>query len=101
MHAWLHRLRWLAALAVAANLATPVDAQRPVKRVLTIHGGTESFPGNVRFEAALREALLSDSSIEVDYYAEFLETEEFGATAGHLVCATTSWRSSAIGGSTP
>ena len=83
MHAWLRRSRYLAVLAVAANLgmATPVGAQRPVKRVLTIIGGTESFPANVRFDAALREALLSDADIDVDYQAEFLETEEFGDAA--------------------
>jgi len=46
-----------------------------------IHGGTESFPGNVRFDAAIRQVLLSDPTVEVDYNAEFLETEEFGETA--------------------
>ncbi len=82
MHAWCPS-RCLAVLAVAATLglATPLDAQGPVKRVLTIQGGTESFPGNVRFDGALRQALLSDSTVEVEYNAEFLETEEFGATA--------------------
>ena len=34
----------------------------------------------MRFDAALREALLSDPNIEVEYYAEYLETEEFGET---------------------
>jgi signal transduction histidine kinase len=83
MQAWLLRSRCLAVLAVAASLAlvVPVDAQRPLKRVLSIHGGTESFPGNVRFDATLRQTLLSDPTIEVDSYAEFLETEEFGVTA--------------------
>jgi signal transduction histidine kinase len=83
MHACLRGWRCLAVLAVAANLglASPVDAQKPVKRVLVIHGGTESYPGTVQFEAALRETLLSDPAIEVDYQAEFLETEEFGPIA--------------------
>jgi signal transduction histidine kinase len=83
MTAWLRRWRCLAVLALCASLglAPTADAQNPIKRVLVIHGGTESFPSNVRFDAALRESLSSDPIVEVDYHAEFLETEAFGALA--------------------
>ena len=54
---------------------------RPIKRVLIIHGGPEAFPGNARFDAAITSVLFSHPAFEVDYYAEFLENEEFGELA--------------------
>lgn len=75
--------RYLAAAALAAGLAmTPAaDAQPPIKRVLAIHGGPESFPGNATLDDAIQETLFSQTAIEVDYYAEYLENEEFGEVA--------------------
>src|SRR4030095_150081 len=63
------------------SLPTTAAAQRPVKRVLMIHGGPESYPGNLRFEASMLPALFSSPAFDVDYYAEFLEFEECGAAA--------------------
>jgi signal transduction histidine kinase len=68
-------------IAAGLVLTAPVAAQKPIKRVLAIHGGPESYPGNARFDAALRETLLAAPRIAVDYYAEYLETEEFGESA--------------------
>jgi signal transduction histidine kinase len=70
----------IAAIAIA-SLPTTAAAQRPLKRVLMIHGGPESYPGNLRFEASIRPVLFSSPAFDVDYYAEFLEFEEFGAAA--------------------
>lgn len=83
MRAWLRGWPCLAFLILALNLtlASPADAQRPIKRVLMIHGGPEAFPGNVRFEEIIRPVLFSHPAIEVEYYAEYLESQEFGAVA--------------------
>ena len=70
---------WAAVVTVA--WARPAAAQRPIKRVLTIHAGAEAFPGNTKFDEVIRKVLYSHPTIEVDYYAEFLEYEEFGAAA--------------------
>ena len=61
--------------------ARPAAAQRPIKRVLMIHAGAEAFPGNTRFDELVTKVLYSHPTIEVDYYAEFLEYEEFGVAA--------------------
>jgi signal transduction histidine kinase len=47
--------------------------------VLTIHSGPEAFPGNERFDETIMRVLFPHP--EVEYYAEFLENEEFGAVA--------------------
>ena len=70
-----------AAAVVSMAWARPAAAQRPIKRVLTIHAGPESFPGNTRFDEVITKVLYSHPTIEVDYYAEFLEYEEFGVAA--------------------
>jgi signal transduction histidine kinase len=49
--------------------------------VLTIHSGAEFFPTNPILDAAIREALLSGSEAPIDYYAEYLEADRFGAEA--------------------
>src|SRR5687767_15860817 len=59
----------------------PAVAQRPIKRVLTIHAGAEAFPGNRTIDEVITKILYSHPAIEADYYAEFLEYEEFGVTA--------------------
>ena len=70
-----------AAAVVSMAWARPAAAQRPIKRVLTIHAGAEAFPGNTRFDEVITKVLYSHPTIEVDYYAEFLEYEEFGVAA--------------------
>ena len=70
-----------AAAVVSMAWARPAAAQRPIKRVLMIHAGSESFPGNTRFDEVITKVLYSQPTIEVDYYAEFLEYEEFGEAA--------------------
>jgi ABC-type uncharacterized transport system substrate-binding protein len=83
MRAWLRTVGCLVTVMVASGLGltASVAAQKPIKRVLAIHGGPESYPGNARFDSALRETLLAAPRIAVDYYAEYLETEEFGDAA--------------------
>ena len=71
----------LVAAVVTVAWARPAAAQRPIKRVLTIHAGAEAFPGNTRFDELVTKVLYSHPTIEVDYYAEFLEYEEFGVAA--------------------
>ena len=70
-----------AAALVSMAWARPAAAQRPIKRVLTIHAGAEAYPSNTKFDEVIRKVLYSHPTIEVDYYAEFLEFEEFGAAA--------------------
>ena len=70
-----------AAAVVTVAWARPAAAQRPIKRVLMIHAGAEAFPGNTRFDEVITKVLYSHPTIEVDYYAEFLEYEEFGVAA--------------------
>ena len=75
-------LRACAVLVTAiaiASLPAAVAAQRPIKRVLMIHSGPEAFPGNLRLEETIRPVLFSHPTIEVEYYTEYLETQEFGA----------------------
>ena len=71
----------LVAAVVTVAWARPAAAERPIKRVLTIHAGAEAFPGNTRFDELVTKVLYSHSTSEVDYYAEFLEYEEFGVAA--------------------
>lgn len=70
-----------AAAVVAVAWAQPTPSARPIKRVLAIHGGPETFPGNSNFDALVSKVLFAHPTIEVDYQAEFLENEEFGPAA--------------------
>lgn len=83
MRGRFHAFAVLVAAAAVAGMAwaQPPAAPRQIKRVLTIHGGPESFPGNARFDETITRVLFSHPTIEVDYYAEFLENEEFGELA--------------------
>ena len=73
---------YLVAAAVVASLAqAPPAGPQTIKQVLIVHGGPETFPGNVTFDAALREVLFSDPTIQVDAHSEYLENEEFAETA--------------------
>ena len=69
----------IGALVVLLGAVCPaVWAQTaPPRTVLIIHWGAEAFPGNETFDAAVRSALRSDGESPVNYYAEYLETEEF------------------------
>jgi signal transduction histidine kinase len=49
------------------------------RTVLTIHWGAESFPGTGRIDAAIRKILLARTDEPVNYFAEYLESEEFPA----------------------
>jgi signal transduction histidine kinase len=71
----------VAAAAVVSMAWAPAAAQRPIKRVLAIHAGAEGFPGNTKFDELITKVLNSHPTFELDYYAEFLEYEEFGALA--------------------
>jgi hypothetical protein len=70
-----------AAVAAGLALAPPAEAQPPIKQVLIVHGGPETFPGNVNFDAALREVLFSHPTMQVDAHSEYLENEEFADAA--------------------
>ena len=71
------------AVAAAASMARaqPSTSPRPIKRVLTIHAGAEAYPGSARLDETITRVLYAHPDIEVDYYVEFLENEEFGETA--------------------
>jgi signal transduction histidine kinase len=49
------------------------------RTVLTIHVGAEDFTTNPLLEAAIREAVKSRSDVPIDYFAEYLESDEFPA----------------------
>ena len=73
-----------AAAVVSMAWAWPAAAQRPIKRVLTIHAGAEAFPGNTRIDEVITKVLYSHPTIEVDYYAEFW-IRRIWRGGGHLV----------------
>ena len=50
---------------------------QPARTVLTIYWGAESFPGTERIDAALQSGLSTYSGVPINYFAEYLETEEF------------------------
>jgi signal transduction histidine kinase len=73
----------LVAVAAMTSVAQaqPSTASRPIKRVLMIHSGAEAYPGSARLDATITKVLHAHPAIEIDYYVEFLENEEFGAAA--------------------
>jgi signal transduction histidine kinase len=70
-----------ATAVVSIAWAQPAAAQRPLKRVLTLHAGAEAYPGNRTLDDVVTKLLHSHPAIDVDYHSEFLEYEEFGAAA--------------------
>jgi signal transduction histidine kinase len=60
-----------------ASLCSAASAQSQPRTVLTIHSGAENFPGTERLDTAIRNGLLAHADVPVDYFAEYLETEEF------------------------
>src|SRR5262245_34471191 len=74
------RQRTLVITAITlAALCPGASAQRHPRTVLTIHSGAENYPGTERLDAAIRNALLVHTGGPVDYFTEYLETEEFPA----------------------
>jgi signal transduction histidine kinase len=68
-----------------ASLCPAASAQGETPRtVLTIHWGSESAPSTGRLDAAIRGVLLARPNARVDYFAEYLETEEFPAEAASI-----------------
>jgi signal transduction histidine kinase len=61
-----------------ASLCPAASAQGETPRtILTIHWGSERDPSAGRLDAAIRKVLLADTDAPVEYFAEYLETEEF------------------------
>jgi len=60
---------WLSPIAIAQGA--------PPRTVLTIHTGSEDFPGSSVLDGAMREGLQSRADAPVNYYAEYLESETF------------------------
>lgn len=62
-----------------AMLGAPASSQTPAPRtVLTIHQNAEDFPGTESRDAAIRDGL-AQADVRVNYFAEYLESEEFPA----------------------
>jgi signal transduction histidine kinase len=64
-------LAWVCPAALA-------EGEAP-RTVLTIHWGSESDPSSGRLDAAIQGTLLAHPNERIDYFAEYLETEEFPA----------------------
>jgi signal transduction histidine kinase len=84
------RMRARVVLALAATLcawtrAVPVEAQGASTRtVLTIHSGAENFPANPILDAGIRERLLADPDVSIDYLTEYLESDLFPSEEASL-----------------
>jgi signal transduction histidine kinase len=77
---WTARTCVSIVLALAALGAAPGTARAqtgPPRTVLTIHWGSEHFPGTSSVDAAIRSAVLSNPRMPVNYFAEYLESEDF------------------------
>ena len=71
----------LAVLSVVAVgwISPPAVAQsRAARTVLTIHTGSEDFPANPVLDTAIRAALGSRPDAPITYFAEYVESEQFG-----------------------
>jgi len=69
---------FFAALWVCPSL---LAAERSPRNVLTVHSGSEFFPPNPVLDSAIRDVLLSNNEFRIDYFAEYLESDRFGASA--------------------
>jgi signal transduction histidine kinase len=69
----------LATVTVAlAGVCPPASAQvQTARTVLTIHWGPETFPGTPELDAAIRDTLQTHADPPVNYFAEYLESEQF------------------------
>jgi signal transduction histidine kinase/ABC-type uncharacterized transport system substrate-binding protein len=57
--------------------STSAQERPPSRTVLTIHWGSEDFPGVQELDTAIREVLRSVAGSPINCYAEYLETEAF------------------------
>jgi hypothetical protein len=69
---------FFAALWVCPSL---LAAERSPRNVLTVHSGSEFFPPNPVLDSAIRDVLLSNNELRIEYFAEYLESDRFGASA--------------------
>ena len=82
MRLYLRACAVLIAVAATTNMARAQQSSpRPIKRVLMIHSGAEAYPGSARLDATITKVLHAHPAIEIDYYVEHLENEEFGESA--------------------
>jgi len=58
----------------AIGIAQPVPASR---KVLVLYWYNKDYSWNVAFDQSFKDVLRSDKSLNVDYYAEYLETDRF------------------------
>src|SRR5262245_25426600 len=79
----LHARRSAAAvLAVAACLCfAGASHGRSARTVLAIHSGAGFSAANDALDAAIRDALVPGMKHPVDYFAEYLDNDRFGAAA--------------------
>lgn len=78
-HARLRPVVTLASVAFALTCSTASAQPELHKTVLTIHSGTEDFFTNPVLDAGIRETLGSRPDLALDYFAEYLESDRFGA----------------------
>ncbi len=69
---------FFAALWVCPSL---LAEERSPRTVLTVHSGSEFFPPNPVLDSAIRDVLLSSPELRIDYFAEYLDSDRFGALA--------------------
>jgi signal transduction histidine kinase len=74
---------------VACALTCSIASAQPEshKTVLTIHSGTEDFVTNPVLDAGIRETLGSRPDLAIDYFAEYLESDRFGASEASTALA--------------
>lgn len=78
VRAFVRILPPLAAALCAAIVPATAAAQPPSPRtVLVLHWGPEEFPATPSVNAAIREALTSQSDPPIDYFSEYLESDRF------------------------
>ena len=64
-------------VALAAVCPSASAQAQTARTVLTIHWGPETFPGTPALDAAIRDTLLTQADLPVNYFAEYLESEQF------------------------
>ena len=70
---------------VMLSLCLEASAQvRTARTVLVVYWGSESAPATQRQDAAIRNVLLAQTDVPVNYFAEYLETEEFPTEAASI-----------------
>jgi signal transduction histidine kinase len=69
----------VAAAVLAVVWIGPVEAVRaePIRSVIAVHEGPETFPSNPILDKAIRSVLTVRTGIPVEYFAEYLESDRF------------------------